>query len=82
MVLEHFLKLMDFTVLLDSELWHSKDCNTGESPFNTVFLGSDLLSSKTLEYWDFLEANTQWFNTVNAHALKDSKMILYRAAPS
>ncbi len=39
MVLEHFLKLTDFTVLLDSEPWCNKDSNQGESCFDTVFLG-------------------------------------------
>ena len=52
MLLENFLKLTDFTVLLDSDLWHDEEGNQGDSPFDATFRGRDLLSTKTLEYWD------------------------------
>jgi hypothetical protein len=41
---------------------------------DAVFCDRDLLSTKTLEYWDFLVSNAPWFNAVSAQALEDAKI--------
>ena len=75
MLREHFLKLTDFTILLDSDYWQDEDGKPGASPFDATFSGRDLLSSKTLEYWDFLVSNLPWFNAISSQALDDAKTI-------
>jgi hypothetical protein len=75
MLREHFFKLTDFTILLDSDLWRDEEGNQGDSPFDASFRGRDLLSSKTLEYWDFLVANAPWFNAISSQALDDAKAL-------
>ncbi len=76
MLREHLLKLTDFTVLLDTELWKDEEGHQGKSPFDATFFWRDLQSSKTLEYWDFLVANAQWFNAISAQALDDARTIV------
>ena len=75
MLLELFFKLTDFTILLDSDLWRDEEGNQGESPFDAMFRGSDLLSSRTLEYWDFLVSNAPWFNAISGQAVDDARAL-------
>ncbi len=75
MLREHFLKLTDFTVLLDADLWRDEEGKPGDSPFDAMFRGRDLLSSKTLEYWDFLVANAPWYNAISGPALDDARAL-------
>ena len=74
MLKENFLKLTDFNLLLDADLWRDENGKQGNSPFDAVFCDRYLLSTKTLEYWDFLVSNAPWFNAVSAQALEDAKI--------
>ena len=58
-----FTRLTDFKVLLDPESWGVSD--GGESPFDCEVAGCEVLTSKTLAYWDFLVAHSPWNQTTH-----------------
>jgi hypothetical protein len=69
---ECFTKLIDFERLMDPTWWVSPDGDAGESPFDTSFFAGDrardILTGRLLQYFDFLVANSPWFNGTNCNA--------------
>ena len=50
-------------------------CKPGCSPFEAEFESFNLLSSKLLEYIDFLVANAPWYNSFSALAMDSTRDI-------
>lgn len=64
MLLNCFTRLTDFRVLLDPDTWGED--GGGASPFDSQVAGEDILTGKTLAYWDFLVAHSPWNQTTFA----------------
>jgi hypothetical protein len=61
MLITCFTRLTDLRVLLDPETW--VDISGDSSSLNSQVALEDILTGKTLAYWDFLMAQSQWHQT-------------------